>query len=101
MSDMFDIRFRGVSYDKNGRFMVKDKRFEIVRKETKERLKRILEEKLDYLEKMKEEASKLSGEMKELATKDVIAAEGIIEIAVERIAKMVTVDKEGEAFAEF
>ena len=91
--------FRGISYDKNGKVMIKDDRVEIVRKETKVRYTQLLEEHLISVEILKEEVCRLSGIMKEIANNEIIEVENIIDREIKRLAEMVVVDKEGEVFA--
>ena len=94
-----NFTFRGIRYDKNGKVMIKDDRVEIVRKETKVRYTQLLEEHLISVEMLKEEVCRLSGIMKEMAKLEIIAAEKNIDREIKRLAEMIVVDKEGEAFA--
>ena len=95
-----NFTYKGISYDENGKVMVKDERVEIVRMETKERYKKLLEDHLDHVESMKTDVSWLSGLMKVIAINEIIAAERIIDREVRRLVEMVIMDKEGEAFAK-
>ena len=73
---------------------------EIVRKETKQRYIEILERHIEQIEDMKENVYQLSGIRLDMAIHEIIEAEKVLDIEIKRLADMITVDTDGEEFAE-
>ena len=80
------------------RVVLKD--VEIVRKETKQRYIEILEKHIEQIEDMKTNVYQLSGIRKDMAIHEIIEAEKVLDMEIKRIADMVTVETEGEEFAD-
>ena len=73
---------------------------EIVKKKTKQRYKRILEMYIEQVEAMRANTTQLSGVRKALAILEIIKKEAAIDKKIKRIAEMITVEADGEVFAE-
>ena len=73
---------------------------EILKKETKQRYIEILEKHIEQIEDMKVNVSHLSGIRKDMAIHEIIEAEKVLDMEIKRIANMITVETEGEEFAE-
>ena len=79
--------------------MIKDARVEIVKKGTKLRYMLILEERLKQIQKMKEDAEQLEGDLREWLCNEIFMAEGRLDLDIKRVAEMIVVDEDGEVFA--
>ena len=79
--------------------MIKDTRVEIVKKETKIRYMLILQERLETIKKMKEDAEQLEGELREWWRNEMLMAERRIDLYIKRVSDMIVVGEDGEIFA--
>ena len=79
--------------------MIKDARVEVVKKGTKIRYMLLLEERLRQIQKMKEDAEQLEGDLREWLCNEIFMAEGRLDLDIKRVAEMIVVDEDGEVFA--
>ena len=79
--------------------MIKDNSVEIVKKETKERYMLILQERLETIKKMKEDAEQLEGELREWWRNEMVMVEGRLDLEIRRVSDMIVVGEDGEIFA--
>ena len=79
--------------------MIKDTRVEIVKKETKIGYMLLLQERLKQIQKMKEDAEQLEGDLREWWCNEIFMAEGRIDLDIKRVSDMIVVGEDGEMFA--
>ena len=79
--------------------MIKDDSVEIVKKETKERYMLILQERLETIKKMREDAEQLEGELREWWQNEMVMVERRLDQEIRRVSDMIVVGEEGKMFA--
>ena len=96
-----DFGFKGLEISRNGKIILKDDIIEVVKKATKRRYNRYLEDNLERVQKMEKRVPRLRGITKQFVIGEVKAGEKMTDKEVKRLAEMIIVTGEAEIFAKY
>ena len=96
-----DFIFKGLSITEKGNLLVEVEDEEIVRRETKRRYSRYLEDKLEQIEKMEEKIPELTSLRKQFAINEVNTGEKMVDKETKRVSGMIVVSEEAKLFVKY
>ena len=96
-----DFGFKGFEISSNGNIVLKVYGIEVVKKVTKKKYNKYLDENLERIKRMENRVSRLRGTTKQLMIGEVKAREKMVDKEVKKLAELVIVTGEAEIFAKY
>ena len=96
-----DFGFKGFEISSNGNIVLKVYGIEVVKKVTKKKYNKYLDENLERIKRMENRVPRLRGTTKQLMIGEVKAREKMVDKEVKKLAELVIVTGEAEIFAKY
>ena len=96
-----DFGFKGFEISSNGNIVLKVYGIEVVKKVTKKKYNKYVDENLERIKRMENRVSRLRGTTKQLMIGEVKAREKMVDKEVKKLAELVIVTGEAEIFAKY
>ena len=96
-----DFGFKGFEISSNGNIVLKVYGIEVVKKVTKKKYNKYVDDNLERIKRMENRVSRLRGTTKQLMIGEVKAREKMVDKEVKKLAELVIVTGEAEIFAKY